>query len=58
MGIGALIAAWNDVKPFDPETNNMVGQLMQGLYESVANDESFVPRDFEAALANLKSGLK
>jgi hypothetical protein len=58
MGIGALIAAWNDIKPFDPATNNMLGQLMQGLYESVANDESFVPKEFEAALAHLKSGLK
>jgi len=58
MGIGALIAAWNDIKPFDAATNNMIGQLMQGLYESVANDESFVPKKFEAALAQLKSGLK
>jgi hypothetical protein len=58
MGIGALIAAWNDIKPFDAATNNMIGQLMQGLYESVANDESFVPKDFEAALAHLQSGLK
>jgi hypothetical protein len=58
MGIGALIAAWNDIKPFDAATNNMIGQLMQGLYESVANDESFVPKEFEAALAHLKSGLK
>jgi hypothetical protein len=58
MGIGALIAAWNDIKPFDSATSNMLGQLMQGLYESVANDESFVPKEFEAALAQLKSGLK
>ena len=58
MGIGALIAAWNDIKPFDAATNNMIGNLMQGLYESVANDESFVPREFESALVRLKSGLK
>ena len=57
MGIGALVAAWNDIKPFAPATNSMVGQLMEGLYESVANDESFVPGEFEAALAQLKAGL-
>ena len=57
MGIGALVAAWNDIKPFAPATNSMVGQLMEGLYESVANDESFVPGEFEAALAQLKDGL-
>ena len=58
MGISALIAAWNDIKPFDPATSNMIGQLLQGLYESVANDESFVPGEFEVALAQLKNGLK
>jgi hypothetical protein len=57
MGIGALVASWNAIKPFDPATNSMVGQSMQGLYESVANDESFVPAEFEAALAQLKNGL-
>jgi len=58
MGIGALVAAWNEIKPFDATTNNMIGNLMQGLYESVANDESFVPKEFETALTQLKSGLK
>jgi len=58
MGIGALVAAWNEIKPFDAKTSNMVGNLMQGLYESVANDESFVPQEFETALGHLKSGLK
>jgi hypothetical protein len=57
MGIAALVAAWNDVKPFDTATNDQIGQLMNGLYESVANDESFIPGEFEAALSQLKSGL-
>jgi len=57
MGIAALIAAWNDIKPFDAATAGLVNQLMQSLYESVANDESFVPTEFEAALAQLHSGL-
>jgi hypothetical protein len=57
MGIGALVAAWKAIKPFDSATNSMVGQSMQGLSESVANDESLVPAEFEAALAQLKDGL-
>jgi hypothetical protein len=57
MGIAALIAAWNDVAPFDAATTRLVNRLMQSLYQSVANDESFVPDEFEAALAELKSGL-
>ena len=57
MAIGALIAAWNDAKPFDKATADLVRQSMQVLYESVENDESFVPGEFEAALAQLKTGL-
>ena len=57
MGIAALIAAWNDIEPFDAATAGLVNQLMQSLYESVANDESFVPAEFEAALAQLHGGL-
>ena len=57
MGIGALVAAWNDVKPFDARTTELVGSLMDLLFESVANDESFVPAQFESALARLKQGL-
>jgi hypothetical protein len=57
MGIAALIAAWNSIKPFDAATSDLVNRLMQSLYQSVANDESFVPAEFEAALAQLKNGL-
>ena len=57
MAIGALIAAWNDAKPFDAATTSLVSQSMNGLYESVANDESFVPVEFEAALTRLQKGL-
>lgn len=57
MGIGALVAAWNDIKPFDSRTTELVGGLMNILFESVANDESFRPAEFEAALAKLKRGL-
>ena len=35
----------------------MVGGLKDTLYDSVANDESFSPAEFAAALAKLKSGL-
>lgn len=58
MGISALIAAWNDVQPFDAATTSLVSQLMQDLYASVANDESFVPTEFEAALAQMQDGLR
>jgi hypothetical protein len=57
MGIGALVAAWNDAKPFDSRTTRLVGGLMDVLFDSVANDESFRPAEFEAALAKLKRGL-
>ena len=57
MGIGALVAAWNDMQPFDPRTTELVGGLMDTLFDSVANDESFAPAEFSAALAKLKSGL-
>jgi hypothetical protein len=57
MGIGALVAAWNDVKPFDAKTSELVGGLMNILFDSVANDESFRPAEFEAALAKLQRGL-
>jgi hypothetical protein len=57
MGIGALVAAWNDIKPFDSRTTRMVSDLMNILFDSVANDESFRPAEFEAALAKLKRGL-
>jgi hypothetical protein len=57
MGIGALVAAWNDARPFDRATANLVNESMQGLYDSVANDESFVPAEFEAALIRLHDGL-
>lgn len=57
MGISALIAAWNDIKPFDPPTTKLVIELMDLLYASVANDESFRPAEFEGALARLKQGL-
>jgi hypothetical protein len=57
MGIAATVAAWNSVKPFDAATSDLVNRLMQSLYQSVANDESFVPSKFEAALAKLKNGL-
>jgi hypothetical protein len=56
-GIGALVAAWNDVQPLDPRTTEMVGGLKDTLYDSVANDESFSPAEFATALAKLKSGL-
>jgi hypothetical protein len=57
MGISALIASWNDARPFDAATTSLVSQSMQGLYESVANDESFVPGDFQKALTQLQNGL-
>ena len=57
MGVSALIASWNGVAPFDAATANLVNDLMQDLYESVANDESFVPAEFEAAMLQLKQGL-
>jgi hypothetical protein len=57
MGLGALIASWNEAKPFDAATTSLVSKSMNGLYDSVANDESFVPGDFEAALTRLKNGL-
>ena len=57
MGIGALVAAWNDAKPFSAETTSIVRDSMNVLYDSVANDESFIPVDFEAALTQLKNGL-
>jgi hypothetical protein len=57
MGIAAMIAAWDNIKPFDAATSDLVNRLMQSLYQSVANDESFVPSKFEAALAKLKNGL-
>jgi len=58
MGIGALVAAWNDIKPFDDGTTKLVSKLMDQLFNAVANDENFVPEQFEGALAQLKSGLK
>jgi len=57
MGIGALVAAWNDIKPFDSRTTDLVGGLMNLLFDSVANDESFRPAEFSAALGKLKHGL-
>ena len=57
MGISALIAAWNEVDPFDADTTALVNRLMQRLYQSVANDESFKPTEFESALSQLKRGL-
>ena len=57
MGTGALVAAWNDVQPFDTRTTELVGGLMDTLFDSVAIDESFRPAEFAAALAKLKSGL-
>jgi len=57
MGIGALVAAWNDAKPFDRRTTELVSGLMNVLFDSVADDESFKPVEFEAALTKLKSGL-
>jgi hypothetical protein len=57
MGIAALIASWNEVRPFDAATVELVRQSMNVLYDSVANDESFIPVDFEAALTQLKKGL-
>ena len=43
MGIGALVAAWNDAQPFDSDTTTIVRDSMNLLYESVANDEKFHP---------------
>ena len=57
MGIAALVAAWNDIKPFDTATSEQISRLMNGLYDSVANDESFIPGEFETALSQLKTGL-
>jgi hypothetical protein len=57
MGIAAMIAALNRIEPFAAPTASLVNRLMQGLYQSVANDESFVPAEFEAALAQLQQGL-
>jgi hypothetical protein len=58
MAIGALVAAWNDARPFDAATARLVNESMQGLYDSVANDESFVPAQFEAALTRLRGGRR
>ena len=57
MAIGALTAAWNDVAPFDRKTARLIGEMMNRLYDSVANDESFRPREFEAALGKIRAGL-
>ncbi len=57
MAIGALTAAWNDVAPFDRKTARLIGEMMNTLYDSVANDESFRPREFEAALRKIRTGL-
>jgi len=57
MGIGALVAAWNDFKPFNSRTTRLVSDLMNILFDSVANDESFRPAEFETALKKLKRGL-
>ena len=31
MDIGVLVAAWNAIKPVDPATNSMVGQVNAGI---------------------------
>ncbi len=57
MAIGALIAAWDAIEPFDGQTSQIVSESMNILYESVANDESFKPRTFASALQRLRGGL-
>ena len=58
MGVAALVASWNRAEPFDATTARSINNLMQALYRSVANDESFVPGEFETALAQLRDGLR
>ena len=57
MEIGAPVAAWNDIEPFDSRTTRLVSDPMSILFDPVANDESFGPDGFEAAPARLKRGL-
>ncbi|HEY5738562.1 MAG TPA: hypothetical protein VIW27_02495 [Gammaproteobacteria bacterium] len=45
------------MQPFDPRTTELVGGLMDTLFDSVADEESCQPAEFSAVRAKLKSGL-
>lgn len=57
MAIGALTAAWNDIKPFDATTTRLINEMMDRLYAAVASDENFVPYQFKVSMMELKKGL-